>query len=482
MQIVRDLAGYTLGRSDLVRRAMSKKKTDVMERERKNFIYGNQEEGVPGCLSRGVDEKTANDIFDSMMDFAKYAFNKSHAAAYAVVAYQTAWLKYYYPVEFMAALLTSVIDNTSKVSEYILACRQMGIKILPPDVNEGEWEFSVTDDGIRFALSAIKNIGKNVVDNMVEERRRGGRFKSLQDFIERMHGQDLNRRAMENFIKAGALDSLGGTRKQYITVFAQMMDYVAQDKKNAMSGQMSLFDMMQEEEKQEYEIKLPNVGEFQEEASLAFEKEVLGVYISGHPLEKYEQMWKKNVSNSTSDFALDEETGQSNVKDGQRVVVGGMITAKRTMVTKRNEMMAFITIEDLLGTVEILIFPRAYEQCSSFLEIDNKVFVKGRVSAEDEKDAKIICEKIVPFAQVPKELWIQFPTKEEYQKQETQLLKVLHDSEGNDSVVIYVAEPKAIKRLSANYNIQISEDILGKLYEKFGKTNVKVVEKNIEKL
>ncbi|MCI8373155.1 MAG: DNA polymerase III subunit alpha [Lachnospiraceae bacterium] len=482
MQIVRELAGYTLGRSDLVRRAMSKKKVDVMVKERQNFIYGNEEEGVPGCLSRGVDEKTANHIFDSMMDFARYAFNKSHAAAYAVVAYQTAYLKYYYPVEFMAALLTSVIDNNNKVSEYVLSCRQMGIRILTPDVNEGEWEFSVTKQGIRYALSAIKSIGKNVIDRMVEERNANGKFKSLHDFIDRMYGNEMNRRALENLIKAGALDSLGGTRKQYTHIYAQMLEQTAQEKKSAMTGQMSLFDMMQEEEKEQYELKLPDVGEFEEEVLLAFEKEVLGVYISGHPLEKYEQMWKKGITNDTSDFLINEETNETAVRDGAKVIVGGMITAKKTMVTKTSKMMAFITIEDLLGTVEVLVFPRDYEKYTKYLQMDEKVFVKGRVSAEDEKDAKLICESVIPFEQVPRELWLQFPTKEDYQKQESGVLELLKETEGADSVVIYVASPRAMKRFPPNRNIQITKPLLENLYEKLGEGNVKVVEKDIEKL
>ncbi len=482
MQIVRDLAGYTLGRSDLVRRAMSKKKTEVMKQERQNFIYGNEEEGVPGCLSRGIDEATANHIFDSMMDFAKYAFNKSHAVAYAVVSYQTAYLKYYYPVEFMAALLTSVIDNNTKVSEYILACRQMGIEILPPDVNEGEWEFSVTDGKIRYALSAIKSIGKNVIDHMVMERRERGAFINLHDFVERMFGHEINRRVIENLIKAGAVDGLGGTRKQFLQVYAQILDSVAAEKKSSLRGQMTLFDMMQEEEKQIYELRLPDIGELDKETLLAFEKEVLGVYISGHPLEKYEQLWKNNITNYTSDFLIQEETNEPVAADGQKAVIGGMITAKRTMVTKTNKMMAFITVEDLLGTVEVLVFPRDYEKCSQFLDVDTKIFVRGRVSAEEEKDAKLICEKVIPFSSLPRELWLKFPTKQDYKEQEQKLFSMLADTDGEDELVIYTADPRAVKRMPENWRIQINQALLEKLYQAFGEGNVKVVEKNIEKL
>ena len=280
MQIVRSLAGYTLGRSDLVRRAMSKKKASVMEKERQNFVYGNEAEGVPGCIANGIPEKVANKIYDDMIDFAKYAFNKSHAAAYAVVSYQTAYLKYYYPVEFMAALMTSVIDNPSKVSEYILSCRKMGIQILPPDINCGESAFSVDGKSIRYGLSAIKSVGKPVIHAIVEERREHGLFKNMKDFVTRMAGREVNKRAIENFIKSGAFDCLEGNRHQKIMVYPRIMDSVMQEKKNAMAGQMTLFDIVGEEDKKAFEISLPDVPEYEKEVLLGFEKEVLGVYIS----------------------------------------------------------------------------------------------------------------------------------------------------------------------------------------------------------
>ena len=368
MQIVRDLAGYTLGRSDLVRRAMAKKKAAVMEKERQNFVYGNPEEGVPGCIANGIDEKVANKIYDDMTDFAKYAFNKSHAAAYAVVSYQTAWLKYYYPVEFMAALMTSCIENPSKVSEYILNCRQMGIRILPPDINRSVGNFSVEPEGIRYGLSAVKGIGKPVMDAIVEERNRGGVFTSLKDFCQRLSGKEVNKRTIENFIKAGAFDGLGGTRKQFMMIYVQILDMVNQEKKTSMTGQMSLFDIMGEEERKSFDIKLPDVGEYTKETKLAFEKEVLGVYISGHPLEEYEQSWRKNISAVTSDFYPDEETGQPKVPDGSKQIVGGMITEKTIKYTRNNKVMAFLTLEDLVGTVEIVVFPRDYENNVHMME------------------------------------------------------------------------------------------------------------------
>lgn len=481
MQIVRSLGGYTLGRSDLVRRAMSKKKAAVMEKERQNFVYGNEEEGVPGCVNRGISEEIANKIYEQMMDFAKYAFNKSHAAAYAVVAYQTAYLKCHFPVEFMAALMTSVIDNPPKVADYILSCRRMGIAILPPDINKGDSTFSVDGGGIRYGLSAIKSIGKPVIEAIVAERNQRGDFTSLRDFIERMTGKDVNKKAIENFIKAGAFDELPGNRRQKMMVYAQILDSVVQEKKNMMAGQMSLFDLVSEEEKTAYEIRMPDVEEYPKEEKLAFEKEVLGIYISGHPLEEYETCWRKNISAVTTDFMPDEESGQPKVRDGQQVIVGGMITEKTIKYTKTNKVMAFLTLEDLLGTVEVVIFPRDYEKNVRFMEIDEKVFIKGRVSVEEENASKLICEKMYSFEDVPRELWLQFETKESFLSREQELYEDLKEADGKDGVVIYIKSPKAIKRLGASKSIRISQDLLVRLYEKYGKDNVKVVEKSIEK-
>ena len=480
MQIVRDLAGYTLGRSDLVRRAMSKKKGDVMQKERQNFVYGNPEEGVPGCIANGISETVANRIYDEMIDFAKYAFNKSHAAAYAVVAYQTAYLKYYYPVEFMAALMTSIIDNPGKVSEYIYTCRQMGIQILPPDINVGEGRFSVDGGNIRYGLAAIKSIGRPVIDAIVAEREERGTFKHLKDFIERLSGKEVNKRTIESFIKAGALDSLKGTRKQFMMIYIKIMDQVGQERKYSMTGQMTLFDMVSEEQKREFEIPLPNVGEYEKETLLAFEKEVLGIYISGHPMQEYEAKWRKNISATTMDFQIDEETGRTKVREGAKEIIGGMITGKTIKHTKNGKPMAFITIEDLLGTVEVVVFPKDYENNRNYLNEDSKVFVKGRVSEEDDNASKLICEAIIPFEQTSCDLWIQFSDKEAFLKEETTLYEMLKDSEGKDNVVIYLAKEKAVKRLPANRNIHVDSDILAKLHQYFGESRIKVVEKAIE--
>ena len=483
MQIVRDLAGYSLGRSDLLRRAMSKKKAAVMEKERKIFIYGDEETGVPGCIKNGIEEQTANKIYDEMIDFAKYAFNKSHAAAYAVVSYQTAWLKYYFPVEYMAALMTSVIDNPSKVSEYIYACRQMNIKILPPDINKGEANFSVDGGDIRYGLAAIKSIGRPVIKAIVEDREELGLFQNLEDFITRLSAKNvLNKRTIENLIKAGALDTLGGTRKQFMSIYVQIVDHVTQEKKNSMVGQMTLFDLVSEDQKEEFQIRMPDVGEYSKETLLAFEKEVLGIYVSGHPLEAYEEKWKKSISATTADFQLDEETGHTKVHDGAKEIIGGMITEKTIKHTKTNQMMAFITIEDLLGTVEVVVFPRDYEKNRDYLEADSKVFVRGRVSEEDDKPSKLICEKIIPFEQTKKELWIQFPDKETFLDQEQIVYGYLADSDGNDEVVIYCAKERVVKRLPKNRNIGINEQILSRLMNHFGEKRVKVVEKPIENI
>ena len=483
MQIVRDLAGYSLGRSDLLRRAMSKKKAAVMEKERKIFIYGDEETGVPGCIKNGIDEQTANKIYDEMIDFAKYAFNKSHAAAYAVVSYQTAWLKYYFPVEYMAALMTSVIDNPSKVSEYIYACRQMNIKILPPDINKGEGGFSVSGQAIRYGLSAIKSIGRPVIKAIVEDREELGLFQNLEDFITRLSAKNiLNKRTIENLIKAGALDTLGGTRKQFMSIYVQIVDHVTQEKKNSMVGQMTLFDLVSEDQKEEFQIRMPDVGEYSKETLLAFEKEVLGIYVSGHPLEAYEEKWKKSISATTADFQLDEETGHTKVHDGAKEIIGGMITEKTIKHTKTNQMMAFITVEDLLGTVEVVVFPRDYEKNRDYLEVDSKVFVRGRVSEEDDKPSKMICEKIIPFERTKKELWIQFPDKATFLDEEQIVYGYLADSDGDDEVMIYCAKERAVKKLPKNRNIGINEQILSRLMNHFGEKRVKVVEKPIENI
>ncbi|MFV0343970.1 MAG: DNA polymerase III subunit alpha [Anaerocolumna sp.] len=481
MQIVRDLAGYSYGRSDLVRRAMSKKKASVMEKERRNFVYGNEEEGVLGCISNGISEQVANHIFDEMTDFAKYAFNKSHAAAYAVVAYQTAYLKCYYPVEFMAALMTSVIDNPGKVAEYIFTCRQMGIKILPPDINEGYATFSVIDGAIRYGLSAIKGLGRLVIEAVVTERELNGVFTSLRDFADRLSGKEVNKRTVESFIKSGAFDSLKGTRKQLMMVYVQILDESAREKKRNLTGQMSLFDFVLDEEKEEYETVLPDVGEYTMEQKLALEKEVMGIYVSGHPLEAYGEVMKKNITNTTQDFVLDEESLEVKVRDGVMAVIGGIITSKTVKITRTNSTMAFITLEDMVGAVEVIIFPKDYEKNKIHLNEDNKILIKGKVAVEEEKSAKLICQEIIPFDSVPKEIWIKYPNKNIFVEDEQKLYQILGQYDGEDRVSIYLEHEKLIKQLPKSKNIKVDIELINRLNGIYGSSNIKVVEKSIEK-
>ena len=481
MQIVRDLAGYSYGRSDLVRRAMSKKKESVMAKERKNFVYGNEEEHVPGCIAKGIPEQVANHIFDEMTDFAKYAFNKSHAAAYAVVAYQTAFLKCYYPVEFMAALMTSVIDNPGKVAQYIFHCRQLGISILPPDINVGEASFSVDGGAIRYGLTAIKGLGRPVIDEVVKERGRGGNYKGIKDLAARLTNKEINKRTLENLIKSGALDTLSGTRKQKMYVYATVLDTVAEEKKESVTGQISLFDIIAPEQKQAYDNQFPEVGEYSKEELLAFEKEVLGIYISGHPLEVYEAAMRKNVTKTTLDFLVDEEAGACKVLDGSIELIGGMITARTLKTTRNNTLMAFLTLEDMVGAVEVIVFPRDYEKYKLLLNVDDKIYIRGKVAVEEDKQAKLICQEVIPFSAVPREVWIQFFNKNSFVENEQNLYSLLGEFDGNDTVCIYLSQEKAVKKLPKSRNISINSDSLQKLYEKFGQENVKVTEKSIEK-
>ena len=480
MQIVRNLAGYSFGRSDLVRRAMSKKKASVMEAERKNFIYGNEEEGVKGCIANEIPEQIANQIYNNMTDFAKYAFNKSHAAAYAVVSYQTAWLKYYYPLEFMAALLTSVKDNMGKVVSYVMNCRDMGIEILPPDVNEGYSAFSVSDGKIRYGMSAIKGVGHAVIQSIVEERERNGKYQSMQDFMTRLTSKEVNKHTIENFIKSGAFDSLGGTRKQKMTVYQAMLDTVNREKKDSMAGQLSLFDLGDEELEHANEITYPEVGEYEKEDFLAFEKEVLSIYISGHPLEDYALLMQKNCTNNSLDFVVETEGEQENgnasgnegndkeitgVVDGEMVVVGGMIVEKTQKITRSNQQMAFLTVEDLYGSVEVIVFPKIYEKKKELAQVDDKVFIKGRVQLEENRNGKIICQDIIPFDSIPCELWLRFENKEAFLAQEQKLYSCMLPYDGRDLVCIYLNQEKQIKRLPHSRSVNARRIIGDNVFE-----------------
>ena len=474
MQIVQELGGYSLGRADLVRRAMSKKKAHVMEEERHNFVEGNAKEQVPGCVAKGISAETANRIYDTMIDFAKYAFNKSHAACYAIVTYQTAWLKYYYPTEFMAALLTSVIDFPAKVAGYILACREMHIRLLPPDINEGVAGFSVSGGAIRYSLTAIKGVGDPLIQAVVREREQNGKYRDLQDFIDRTSGLSLNRRVVENLIKSGAFDCFGATRKQMMSVYIRMMEEQADTAKNNMAGQMSLFDIVPEESRKQFRISYPDVGEYDKEMKLAFEKEVLGIYVSGHPLEDYAGLWKAHAKTRAADFYLDEETGASKVQDNQDVTVGGMITEVKIKYTKNNQVMAFVTLEDLTGSLEVIVFPKTFETYAEVLKEDAKVFIHGRASQEEDRDSKLIARNVVPFDAVPREVWIRFSDEKAFSEGSGDLLKIVDRFGGRDQAVIYIESIRGMKKLPPGQGIRANDETLKALKDRFGEKNVTV--------
>ncbi len=481
MQIVRDLAGYSFGRSDLVRRAMSKKKAEVMAKERRNFVYGNPDEHVPGCAGKGISADVGNKIFDEMTDFAKYAFNKAHATCYAVVAYQTAYLKRYYPAEFMAALLTSVLDQSSKVASYIYACRQMGIPLIAPDINEGDVAFTAVKtadgkDAIRYALSAIKGVGNAVVEGIVEDRREGGPFKDLQDFIIRMTSKEANKRVIENMIKAGAFDSLPGTRRQKMMTYARIIDDTTNERKKSITGQMSLFDICEDEETFKADLAFPDIPDYSPEEILNFEKEVLGLYISGHPLNMYQYALDKNTTASSLDFMIDDETGNVSVEDGSTAVIGGIIEAKTLKTTRSNSVMAFLTLEDMFGTVEVLVFPKDYEKWRSDFIEGRKVLIRGRVSAEEDRDAKLIFSDMVSLTDLPKKLWVRFPDIPSYQAAEKELLDTVAAYDGLDTVVIYCEAEHSMKELPMSMTTGICDELTSKLKEMYGEEAVKITQ------
>ncbi len=480
MQIVQNLAGFTLGRADMLRRAMSKKKADVMNKERQAFVYGDADSGVPGCIANGISEAVANKIYDEMVDFAKYAFNKSHAAAYAVVAYQTAWLKYHYPQEFMASLMTSVIDVTSKIANYIQVCRQMGITVLPPDVNAGDGRFAVADGQIRYGMYAIKSIGRSVVDAIVSERAAGGPFRSLEDFLSRVSGKDVSKRAVENLIKAGAMDGLDGNRRQKVYTYAKIMDQLASSKKNTVAGQMTLFDIASEDQKEEFSVTLPDVSEFDRETMLMFEKEVLGIYVSGHPLETCTAVLDANVTATSEEFVMDDETGTAPIEDGRHVVIGGMLSDITIKYTRKNETMAFVTIEDLVGSVEVIVFPKVYEASRQLLTEDAKLFVSGRASVEEDKDAKLICEEIRPFSDASREIWVRLADRAAYDAVQDALAAAAKESLQTSDLVVYLAAERAIRRMPPEYRMDDTEATLAALRELAGEKNVSTKEKPLE--
>lgn len=496
MQIVMKLAGYTLGRSDLVRRAMSKKKADVMAKERQNFVYGNEELNVPGCIKRGIPENIANKIFDDMTDFAKYAFNKSHAAAYAVVAYQTAYLKCYYPDCFMAALISSVKDNSSKVAMYIQHCRQMGIKILPPDINEGVSGFSVSHGSIRYGLSGLKSVGTAVIDKVVAEREVNGPFKDLKDFLMRMTSKETNKKTIEALILGGAFDNFEANRKQMMLVYPMLAEEVAKEKKNSAAGQMSLADFFGGEFEEMSKVKYPDVDEYDKQEMLAMEKSVLGIYVSGHPLLEYSDIID-NVTNATTlDFIPDEESGRVRVRDQAMYTVGGLVSAVTVKLTKNNQNMAFITLEDMVGQTEIIVFPREYERLREKLYADNKIFVRGRASVTEE-EAKLILSDLLTFDEVKdgkafaganardgaerksqavyeseNELWVCFEDMKEYEELEDDFISILEDYKGNCPVYVQIRKERQMKNMGRGFMVSEDSGIIDRLKLEYGSGKV----------
>ncbi len=465
MQIVQSLAGYSLGRSDMVRRAMSKKKADVMAKEREYFINGIDD--VPGCVANGIPSNIADKTFDEMISFAEYAFNKSHAAAYAVVAFQTAWLKTHYPVEFMAALMTSVLGNPTKLAGYIVNCRQMGIKILPPDINQGFSGFSTSAEGnIIYGLSSVKGVGIQIIEYMADERERNGKFTSLTDFIERM-GSNINSKAIENLILAGAFDSLGGKRAQYMQYYAPVYDGFKSSRKKNIEGQLDLFGMADSRSDSRTMDTLPNVEEYDYKYKLAKEKEILGLYVSGNPLDKYWDTIKKYISAVTSDFPNDENDGR--IKDNESVKIAGIISAVTKKYTKNNKLMAFISLEDMYGTIEVIVFPDTYSRYMQYIAEDNIILLKGRASISEDQPAKIICESITPYENIEdsdKTLWLKLP-KGSHKKTED-ITDVLSRHRGNSKVIIYIEETG--KKLYADVNnyVKIDNALVERLKDMLG--------------
>ncbi|WP_069648945.1 DNA polymerase III subunit alpha [Caloranaerobacter ferrireducens] len=484
MQIVRDIGGFSMGRSDLVRRAMGKKKMDVMERERKHFIYGklneNGEVEIPGAIRNGVDEETANKIYDEMIDFAKYAFNKSHSAAYAVLAYQTAWLKCYYPVEFMAALISSVMGNTNSVSLYIQECKRLGIEILPPDINESYSNFTVNGRKIRFGLAAVKNVGKPAIEAIIKARETDGKFKSFTDFCKRVDLNSVNKRTVESLIKCGAFDSLGLKRAQLLAVYERIIESIHQDKKRNIEGQFSLFETISKSDKQVYTDDLPDIEEFPDKILLSMEKEMLGIYLSGHPLASYEKELKRISNITTSEIyesleKTEEENESFKLIDGKEVVIGGVITNKKNKITKNNNIMAFATLEDLYGSIELIIFPSTYEKYSNYINEDSLVIVKGRLSIHEEEEPKIICDSFRPLTKVNMEKLYLKVSRNKSLSVLNEIKSILSNYTGNVPVYVYLENKNKTIMAERDYWVDVTNDkLLNNLKKLLGQDCVKV--------
>ncbi|MDW8800073.1 DNA polymerase III subunit alpha [Clostridium sp. A1-XYC3] len=482
MGIVRKLAGYSMGRSDLVRRAMSKKKHKVMEEERRNFIFGIVDEDgkveVPGCIRNGISEEIANKIFDQMMDFASYAFNKSHAAAYAILSYQTAYLMYYYPTEFIAATLNSVKGDSDKVAYYLRFANEKGIQVLPPDINESYAKFTVEKNTIRFGLSAIKNVGENIIDSIVKSRKAKGEFLDISDFCNKIDISSINKRVVESLIKAGAFDCFKVYRSKMLAVYEKVLDGISSSRKKNLDGQLSLFAGLKDES---IKIQYPPIQEFEKRHILAMEKEMTGLYLSGHPLEEYEETLKKNTSVNISDIVTSEslEEGiiqESKLKDGDKVIIGGIIAAVTKKFTKNNDMMAFITVEDLYSTIEVVVFPKVFQRHKSLVNEDSMALIKGRVSIREEEQPKILCESIEPLLKANTgSLYLLIEDERTLKVLLPEVKSLLISFKGNTPVYLCTKKERKKFRLDTEFWVNEDLELMSTLRRKFGDDSIKII-------
>lgn len=482
MQIVRDLAGYSLGRADLVRRAMGKKKLDVMAKERENFIHGQVDENgniiIKGCVRNGIDEKSANKIFDEMAEFAKYAFNKSHAACYAVVAYRTAYLKAYYPVEFMAAMLNSFLGNLDKIPAYTEECKRLNIQILKPDINKSYTKFTVDGDKIRFGLGSIKNVGTSAVDEIVAERDRNGQFKDFKDFCERIQETNVNKKCIESLIKAGAFDEFNETRRTLMESFENILDTITSSNKKELEGQVNMFDLGGSDSK-EMKYTFKEFPEYSRKELLFMEKEMLGLYISGHPLDNIRHQIEMQTNINSFQMRQMENTDEigdeirQEIKDGQMVKYAGIITKIKKKYTKNNKLMAFLTVEDLYGPTEIILFESAYQNCSNVLMEDNIVLVNGRLSVREDEETKIVANQITEFATKKKSIFILDVTTLD-EKTKVKLKGAIKFFTGDRNNMPLEIINNTVKSMAGG--IYITPEILKEFQELIGTENAKVEE------
>lgn len=482
MQIVRDLAGYSLGRADLVRRAMGKKKLDVMAKERENFIHGQVDENgnviIKGCVRNGIDEASANKIFDEMSEFAKYAFNKSHAACYAVVAYRTAYLKAYYPVEFMAAMLNSFLGNLDKIPAYTEECKRLNIQILKPDINKSYTKFTVDGDKIRFGLGSVKNVGTAAVDEIVAERNKNGAFKDFTDFCERIQETNVNKKCIESLIKAGAFDEFNETRRTLMESFESILDTISSNNKKEFEGQVNMFDLGGAASK-EMKYTFKEFPEYSRKELLFMEKEMLGLYISGHPLDNIRHQIEMQTNINTYQMRQLENTDElgeeirQEIKDGQIVKYAGIITKIKKKYTKNNKLMAFITVEDLYGPTEIILFESAYQNCSSALIEDNIVLVTGRLSIREDEETKIVANQITEFTAKKKNVFVLnvTPLDEDKKIKLKGAIKFFTGDRNNMPLEIINNDVKSMAG-----GIYITPEILKEFQELIGAENAKVEE------